>query len=322
MSEEEKDEQLGQDDIAARLAQDDEEDDITMTPESSPSRVEEYDFLEPSRFNRSELEKLKRISATLPQRSAQPLSRLLQSKVQMQLASTDQTMWQYMVEDFADNTVGYAFEAVPLDYPGLVTADGKFCSACLECLTGGKIEVEELEEITETDARVFSHIVRHLLDPLPDLWDELGEFSVELTEFVSDLESAAPFSPGEDMFQMCLLAEGEFGTGEMALCVPYELVRDLPQKMKDGDRAGKQTSSEVRESVKNKLSKVPVELSVELGCAQLPARRVLELRRGDALVLDNRKDQPLRVRVNNCPKMHGRPVLSHGNIAIKIEGDL
>ncbi len=323
MSEESHDEQkLGDEDIAALLDQDEEEEAGTETSDTSSSRVEEYDFLEPGKYNRSELEKLKGISSNIPQHAAQPLSRLMQTKVTMQLASCDQTMWQYMVEDFGDDIVGYSFRVPPKNYRGLLTANRSFCGACLEVLTGAEEAEAEPEEITAMDARVFSHVVKHILEPLPDLWSELGDFSIELKEFIPDLESGAPFSPGEDVLQLCLLAEGEFGAGDVMICVPFEMVRDLPQLMEESNQAGSQPDEETRRMLREKVQQVPVDLEVELGRALLPARDILQLSPGDAVVLGTSVDEPLNIRVNNEPKLKGRPVRSQGSLAIKIEGDL
>ncbi len=320
--------ELGQNDINDLLSQDEEVDDggaSDVSPDLdlvSSSRIEEYDFLEPSRFNRSELEKLKRISSNVAQRAAQPLSRLLQTKVQMQLASCDQTMWQYMAEDFGEETVAYSFSLPPLGYDGLLAVDAGFCCSCLECLTGGDFETGESDEITDTDARVFSHVAEHVLEALPDLWEELGEFEVELEDFLRDLQSAAPFSPGEDMFQMSLLAEGEFGTEQMAICTPFEMVRDLPQMMGREEGANQEPDEDVQEKVCETIRNVPVELSVDLGQALIPGRQILDMEPGDVIVLDSSIDQPLQVRINNRPKLSGRPVKSQKNLAIKIEGEL
>lgn len=324
---EEDEQKLGQDDIEALLAQEDEEEEEAAgSPDgSSPVRVEEYDFLDPSRFNRSELEKLKRISSNLAQRAVQPLSRLLQSRVQMQLANCDQTMWQYMVEDFSPSAVGYEFSMVSLDGQGVITMGRPFARGCLELLTGGPGDAADddldEDEFTETDARILAHVAECVVEPLPDLWSRLGDFSVEFGGFLSDIDSAAAFAPAEDMFQISLLCEAEFGTGDIAICVPFELIRDLPELMGMGKEGKKGMEEEDQRAVRRKISNVPLELTVELGRALLPARDVLDLGPGDLVVLNSGVNHNLRISVNGHHKMHGRPVLRRGNKAIKIEGD-
>jgi flagellar motor switch protein FliM len=124
------------------------------------------------------------------------------------------------------------------------------------------------------------------------------------------------------MCRLTLLVEGSFGTAELSICVPFDLVRDLPQLMNEGNRGPKKPAGEVQKAIRSKLARVPVELTLELGRALLPARRILQLQPGDAVVLDATTQDSLTVRVNDRPKLQGRPVVSQGNIAVRLEGGL
>jgi flagellar motor switch protein FliM len=64
----------------------------------------------------------------------------------------------------------------------------------------------------------------------------------------------------------------------------------------------------------------PVWVSAELGRCELTVDELLELSPGSVLRLDAVANEPVSVLLNGVAKMNGRPVLSRGSVATKIEG--
>lgn len=64
----------------------------------------------------------------------------------------------------------------------------------------------------------------------------------------------------------------------------------------------------------------PVWVSAELGRCELTVDELLELTPGSVLRLDAVANEPVNVLLNGVAKMNGRPVLSQGSVATKIEG--
>ncbi|GAG13903.1 unnamed protein product, partial [marine sediment metagenome] len=213
------------------------EEEVRPEPAEPARRVQGYDFTQPSRFNKSALEKLRKINDELAQEAGKHVSRLLRTSVKVQLVSMEQMKWENMVEELGESAIGYLFRLDPLDCQGVATIDRSLAAICLDRMMGGSGEEEDeeaTEEFTDLDVQTFRAFVRGFLDPLPELWQNIGEFQVELGGFVQDLAGLELFTPQEDLFQLRLLLQGSMGSGQVALSVPFQAVKSLPP----GDEPG------------------------------------------------------------------------------------
>jgi flagellar motor switch protein FliM len=71
-------------------------------------------------------------------------------------------------------------------------------------------------------------------------------------------------------------------------------------------------------SLKSRLQLTPLTLSTQLGEAIVQLRDIVSLEKGSVLVLNDRRDQDLKVKVNKKLKFWGTPGISNGRNAIKI----
>ncbi|KPK66180.1 MAG: hypothetical protein AMK73_00810 [Planctomycetes bacterium SM23_32] len=285
-------------------------------------RVHSYDFQQPSRFNKAALEQLRKINDGLTESAGAHAARLLRTAVKTQLVSMEQMKWENFVEEAGDSVAGFVFELEPLGCKGLLTTGRAFAASCLDRMMGGTGEAgDETLEFTDLDVRTMAAFLRGFLAPLPELWQNIGEFQVRLGAFVQDLGSLDLYSPDEDLFQLCFLLQGSAGSGQVALSVPFQAVRSLPpQGDEDGEAAAAVVMSEeaVEAGLRESLRRTSVELSVVLGAADIKVADLVSVEPGDVIVLDRRIGAALDVRVNDRMKFRGYPGISQGKYAVKL----
>jgi len=68
----------------------------------------------------------------------------------------------------------------------------------------------------------------------------------------------------------------------------------------------------------NLVLDVPVSLSIELGCCQLPMREVLQLSAGSVVQLDKQADAPVEISVNGKLIARGEVVVIEDRFGLKI----
>ncbi len=288
-------------------------------PESG-RRVQKYDFRQPSRFNRSQLEKLKTLNEPLVQNANSHAARVLRTSVKTQLVSIEQMKWENMLEEMGDAVAGFVFNMAPHGRHGVVTLDKQFACAALERMMGGEASAEApaLIEFTEVDVHVLAHLVSHLLSPLPQLWVRLGMFQVEVGPFMLDLQALDLFAPDEDFLQICLLIQSGVGSGRVALCVPFEAVRSLPPESDESQAVVAATEEETEAGLRESLSRTRVQLTALLGTADVTVEHLLRAEPGDVLLLDKHVGTRLDVKINDRVKLRGLPGVRNGNYAIKV----
>lgn len=310
-----------------KLTKDEVETLLQATREEAPSaerrepvrRVQGYDFEQPSRFNKSQLDKLRRMNESLAQSITSHAPRLLRSNVKTQLVSMDHIKWETLLEEVGEEVVAFVFEMTPLGYRGLVTVDRQFAAACLDRMMGGEAGTPEATAaLTDLDVRIFASFVRAFLKPLPQLWQTIGEFQVEMGAFVQDVQALDLFPPNEDLFQLCFLMQTSVGSGQIALSVPFEAVRSLPPEIEEHDVAVATTDGATEAALRKSLKQVTVELAAVLGAADVKVGKLVRAQPGDIILLDSRITDMLDVRVNDKVKFRAYPGTLNGKLAAKL----
>ncbi len=321
-------------DVLLRATEEDEEDAPVASPGSSeplepsgPSgpaepvrRINAYDFQQPNRFSKAELEELRVLNEDLIRDAAEDAGLLLRTNVKVQLVSMDQMKWENLLEEVDESSVALTFSMPPFTYQGLLTVDRTFAIACLDTMMGGGGEPPDVEaELTELDMQTFRRFARVFTDPLPAVWGDIGEFLVEMGERVTDLEGLDAFTPEDDLFQLSFLVQSPVASGQVHLSLPFEAVRLLPRQGNeaDGDQAGG-SHPDAASAAYPSLARANVDLSVVLGMADIKVSDLVAVAPGDVIVLDTCVGDALTVRVNAKAKLRGLPGLVNGKLAVKM----
>ncbi len=283
-------------------------------------RVHGYDFQQPSRFSKTQLEKLRRINETLAQNATSHASRLLRSNVKTQLVSIDQMKWENLLEEAGDAVIGFVFVLEPLGYRAVMTMDSQFAAAALERMMGGHADAggSATLEFTDLDVRVLTNFARAFLSPLPQLWHRVGEFSVELGRFVEDLQALDLFPGGEDFVEFCFLMQSNVGSGQIVLAVPFQAVRSLPPDVDQASNITGAADEGTDEALRQNLKHTKIELRALLGTADVKVGRLVRIEPGDVIVLDTRIGETVRVMVNDKVKFRGYPGRHNGRYAVRL----
>ena len=298
----------------------------TMEEEAGPERreparrVQSYDFLQPSRFNRAALEKLRRINEELAARTAAFASTSLRSNVKAQLASMDQMKWEHLTREAGPSTVAFVFHLAPAGHAGILAIDAPFAGACVERMMGGQGDLPEgTPEFSEIDIAVLRRFAAGFIAPLPELWARIGPFEVEVDRFVQDLAGLDLFAPGRDFFQVSYVLQTGSGSGQIVISVPFEAVHDLPPDAEsEQEAAAVETDRTSQAGMIRALEHVDVDVRVLLGNADIKVARLVNVEAGDVIVLDTQIGEALSVEVGGQAKLRGFPGVSSGKYAVKI----
>jgi len=292
--------------------------DLPADMPEQPRRVKGYDFRQPSRFNRSEMDRLKRMHEEMAEHATNTASKLLGESIKAQLVSMDHMKWEDLLEEHGESVMAFTFLMKPLVSHGLVSVDRKFAAFCIDRMMGGTSLPEEGgEHFSGLDLRVLACFVRTCLASLPKLWERIGQFEVEVGSHVHDLQALRIFQTGQDMFQITFLFQGEGVSGQLIISVPFRTVRSLPPESEEpeGDAIA---SAEAEALLLESLKQTPVQISMLLGTVDIRFQDLVELAPGDLITLDTHIQDPLDVRINDKVKLKGYPGTCRGKIALKL----
>ena len=138
---------------------------------------------------------------------------------------------------------------------------------------------------------------------------------------MQELRSLELFPPDEDMFQVSFLLQGNVGSGQIALAVPFEAVRFLPPDEEGGGHAFAASGEAAKSWLEESLRRVPAELTVLLGTADVKVNRIVRMEPGDVIVLDKNIADAVDVRVNDRVKLRGFVGSSKGKLALQLANE-
>lgn len=213
---------------------------------------------------------------------------------------------------------------------GLLSADGQgsrtflamsyhLAYALIDLMMGGdgKIEDPEDREISDLEVRLVQKMMAGMAGELSAAWSQVAPMAFRL-EKLETCAKKIPVQDGQDqLYIMNLRLEAEEAISrDFCIALPFSLIEPLKARQAKADVDPK--SGEIAAKMRGALAGIPVEVSVRLGEASIPIRRILSLSPGDVIETDREVNAPVSVLVEGKTKMTGHAGISRGKRAIKI----
>ncbi len=169
-------------------------------------------------------------------------------------------------------------------------------------------------ELTLAQRALVSRVARGLAESFAEsVRDQVGlTFAAVSSQARSDGESSE-LATARGLCVGCAF-EPSLGGAQISIAVSAEALELAAREQED--EPGAAPDPRMAEA----LLDVELELVAELGKVRLGLRDVLGLHVGQVLRLPTATDDPIVVRVAQSPKLHGRPVVSRGQVSVEIRG--
>ena len=214
------------------------------------------------------------------------------------------------------------FKIDPLKGAALISFDSTLVLSLVDSLLGGtgtsKVSMAN-RLFTSIELRLMEKISKDILQDLEKAWAPLYATHMNLLrrEMNPRLTNIVP--PEYQIVTMSLKIQIEDISGNMVFAIPYMTIDPIREKLKAGMQfdlmaIDPQWSSRLTKG----LLEAPMELSVEMGNANITLRELLDLAPGDTIMLDKPCSSELQVKLEGTTKYLGVPGIKHGNRAIQI----
>jgi flagellar motor switch protein FliM len=196
----------------------------------------------------------------------------------------------------------------------------------MELLLGGKSGPDPVNprNLTEIEWSLLEEIVRVMMRPLGEAWQLFATVEFEVESLVSEpglLERNDPDQPPtQPMIRLELALEYGEQTGVLELVVPQSLFDAAGESEQKSQGEGSDPEAR-QKAVRQKmalLEDASVTLDVRLDGPLLPVADLMNLKRGQVIMLDYPLDQPLRGVVNGAVSLEGSVVSSGGKRAFHV----
>lgn len=295
----------------------------TEKPETrDPSGVMVYDLTNQDRIIRGRMPALEMANERFARTFRTSLSALLRKVVGVSCISVDTLKFGEFMKTLPLPTSLHLFRMDPLRGNAFVVIESKLIFALVDILCGGTGKDPyrvEGREFTAIENRLIKKVVLTALADMERAWQALiaVNFTYQRSEINPQFAQVVP--PADVVVVVSFEVEMEFSSGILSLCIPYATLEPIREKLECGLLSEqKETDREWSRRIFQALNEARVDAVVELGRTQVKTRKVMELKKGDVIVLDNSSADPLDMFVEGILKFKAHPGTYKGNMAVQI----
>ncbi|HQN19650.1 MAG TPA: flagellar motor switch protein FliM, partial [Syntrophobacteraceae bacterium] len=214
----------------------------------------------------------------------------------------------------------------PLRGHVLLVVESRLIFNLLDCFFGGTGKTTmkiEGRDFTAIEQKVIQKVVQMVLKDLELSWKPVVPINFQFSRSEINPQFATIVPPTELIIAIRYDLELDYLIGKITLCLPYSTIEPIRAKLYARYQSEQlEVDLEWIERVKRQLRDVEVEMVVELGKGQVTPRELLQISQGDTIVLDQRIDEPLTVRVEGIPKYRAFAGTSKGVQVVKIHQEI
>jgi flagellar motor switch protein FliM len=295
----------------------------TDAPVSSDDVIR-YDFTGHHRIIGIRMPALDMINGRLCMSFGASLSSLVRKMVDVSVDSVRMVKFEKFHQSLPVPTSLHIFRMEPLKGHAILSLENRLGLNLIECYFGGKASGDlkiKSREYTAIENRMIQNVVNVYLEDLAQAWRPVYEISMSYIRSETNPQFAAIALPNDLVTVTDFNVELDGVPGLMKLCIPYSTVQPIRDKLctefPGNELAG--VDARWKERLQERIKDIMVEVRAELGTGYITGHRLLGLKVGDVIQLQQDVKECLVAKVEGVPKLKGRAGVIGGNKAVKIE---
>ena len=186
----------------------------------------------------------------------------------------------------------------------------------LEMIGEACTELPEDRELSPIEESLLELFVENLASIFGTAWPKQQPIRSRFGDRLELPHRSRDFLPSDTLEVHKLVVESDFGTHEMLWIAPTDELEELLAVPTQDETPSSNVS---RQQIEIVAREIPLQVSVELGSAQVPVAELPNLAIGDLIVLDQRIEEPISIRVENHVKFSAWPGCKGTRHAAQIE---
>lgn len=216
------------------------------------------------------------------------------------------------------------YKCDPLKGASMFAIDSSFFYMIVDTCMGGDGNCGPIEKgrvFTNIELKMVQRVVQDVLKDLERAWSPLvpAKLSIVRVEMNPRLVNIVP--PEYQVVTMAMSVESDTAKGNIVFAMPLMAIEPLRDKLRSGsqfDMASIDPKWVFR--LTGNVADAPIEMSAIMGTTTISMEKLLGLKAGDVLTLDNDATADMTVLVHGVPKYKAKAGVSKGSKAIQITG--
>lgn len=298
----------------------------TNVPEEEPDDVIRYDFANQDQVIRGRMPTFEVINERFAREIRASMTAMLHTNVDISAESLDTLKFSEFGRSLPVPTSLHVFRMEPLRGHGLIVLESQLVFSLIDQFFGGKGTAKariEGREFTVIEEVMISKVVVACLKDLETAWFPVEPIKTTLVRSEVNPQFATIVMPTDLVIVTRFEIELEQAAGTLVVCLPYSMIEPLRGKLSAGFQAEVEDIDYTwQKRLKEIIIDSEVELSVQLGSTEITGERLIYLKKGDIVELDQDAGDVLTGFIEGYPKLKGYAGLQRGFQAYKVDNKL
>lgn len=300
--------------------------DVTdIKEEKKEKKVRKYDFSRPDKFAKDQLRTLEIIHENFSRLLNNFLSGYLRTYIEVDVISVQSLIYTEFSNSISNPAILGIVEFGPFDGQIIVDVSSDIAYAMIERVLGGtgKNAVgKEARSLTEIEMTLLRNVLIKFINLLKEPWGNIVELRPKLENIETNAQFAQIVSPSESIALITFNLKIADQEGMINICIPHYVIEpilpSLSSRLWFATSSRQEVTESDREALKMGISHSNLAVKALVGKSSITVSELMNLQRGDIIMLNSMVNAPLDIIVENRVKFRGKPGAKKKNLAIMI----
>jgi len=302
--------------------------------EKKEKKVRKYDFSRPDKFAKDQLRTLEIIHENFSRLLNNFLSGYLRTYIEVDVISVQSLIYTEFSNSISNPAILGIVDFAPFDGQIIIDLSSDIANAMIERVLGGTGKSgsasKENRTLTEIEMTLLRNIFIKFINLLKEPWGNIVELRPKLETIETNGQFAQIVSPSESVALITFNLHIGDNEGMVNICIPHFVIEpilpSLSSRLWFATSNKREVTDEERDALESGISQSKINMTTIVGGSSITVSELMNLQRGDIILLNKAVDDSLDIFVENKLKFRGKPGIKKKNVAVMItevieEGD-
>lgn len=284
--------------------------------------VKPYDFSSQDRVLRGRFPALEMISEKFARGLRSSVFNILRRSVDVFFEGTRTVKYEEFLRNLQVPSSLNIFQLYPFRGHGLLSIDPSLVFIIVDSYFGGDGRFHtriEGRDFTNVEQAVVRKVVDLIFQEMNEVWKSVQPVDFRLTRSEMNPQFVNFIGHTEHVIISAFRMEIESASNSFFFCLPYSTIEPLRDKLLGTQRIdATEIDDKWTENLKDQFSGVPLEVTGEIGRAEINVSDLMGLKVGDIIQLDRKARDLLELSIEGVPRLLGRPGVMDSHYAVKV----
>jgi flagellar motor switch protein FliM len=284
-------------------------------------KILKYNFKRPDRISKNQIRSLHFVHDRFARNFSSSISAYMRTVVEITLENIGQISYSEFLNTVSDPTCYAAISLKPLDGMAAIEISPSLAFPMIDRLLGGSgQQLPKPRAMTEIEQSIMQSVLKLLVDNLKESWRQVYAIEFALTATETHPHMVQVTSPNEMVIHFQFHARMRENIAKIHLAIPTLVLEPIVHIFDQEEYSRRKIVQ--NGTLLHLLRDIPVNVTIETAETSFPMASLLSLQVGDTLVLDQREQWPVIIKVSGKDKLHARAQMDSTRKAFGIMGHI